>query len=325
MAHNLYRDSMAYMGETPWHQLGVQFEGKFTAEQAIVAANLGYTVEKVPLFMRIPGNGVDVPESFVKTDGFATVNSDTNDILGYVRSRYTPLQNRAAFGFFDELIEEGGAHYVTAGALGKGERIWLLAQMPETFEPLAGDVSKNYCLLSNSHDGNSPVTVRFTQIRVVCQNTLTAAMKGTKETISVRHSTNVEHRLRTAASILREYRDHMANLGEVFTKFTAITIDDAWIDEYIDGLFGLEIDIASPAGRTRRQNNVNTFMRYVDSGRGTNIPGVKGTVWGAYNAAVEFADYEVINRADDRIQSILYGTANNFRQKAFDLALSMTP
>lgn len=322
MAHNLYQNSMAYTGETPWHQLGVQFAGKFTAEQAIEAANLEYTVEKVPLFMRVQGEG---QESFVKTDGFATVNADTNDILGYVRSRYTPLQNRAAFGFFDELIEEGGAHYVTAGALGKGERVWLLAQMPETFEPLAGDVSKNFCLLSNSHDGSSPVTVRFTQIRVVCQNTLGAALKGSKETVSVRHSTNVEFRLKTAGSILREYRDHMANLGEVFTKFTAVTIDDAWIDEYLDGLFGMEIDIASKAGLTRRQKNVGSFRNLLSMGRGTGIPGVKGTVWGAYNAAVEFADYEITNRADDMVQSALFGTANTFRQKAFDLALSLTP
>jgi len=320
MAHNLYMDSMAFTGETPWHKLGTQFTEKFTSEQAIAAANLGFVVNKVPLYMK-SGDG----ENYVKTSGFATVNGDTNEVLGIVRGRYTPLQNREAFQFFDELLEEGGAHYVTAGALGKGERIWLLAQMPESFEPLAGDVSQNYCLLSNSHDGSSPVTVRFTQIRVVCQNTLTAAMKGSKETVSVRHSENVSFRMKTAADILKEYRDHMANLGETFTKFTAVTIDDAWIDEYLDGLFGMEIDIPSKAGQTRRGNAVSTYLRYLNFGRGTTIPGVRGTVWGAYNAAIEYADYEVTGRADDRVKSILYGTANNFRQKAFDLALSMTP
>ena len=44
--HNLYRNTLVFTGQTPWHHLGVQFEEEFTSSQAITAARLDYPVTK---------------------------------------------------------------------------------------------------------------------------------------------------------------------------------------------------------------------------------------------------------------------------------------
>lgn len=334
MAANLYDNKMGYRGEIPWHGLGTQFSEAMTAAEAIEASGLGYAVEKDPLFRKIqrtqepkfPGITPIVEEAWEETGAFATVNRDNGKVLGIVRSAYEVLQNRDAFSFFDVLLAESGARYETAGALGDGERMWLLAKMPESFEPLLGDRVDQFCLLSNSHDGFSGLSVTFTPIRVVCQNTLTAALRGSASTVSLRHTSSIKAKLDQSAMVLRDYRDHYRKLGEVFGAFAAFKITDEWLDAYMDALFGAIKDDSTPSFLTRRERKVAAFMEHYEKGMGVTIDGVAGSAWGAYNAATEFADYEYPSRkGTDRTASLLFGTIAGFKQRAFDAALATVP
>src|SRR5271157_2061778 len=125
MAHNLTtsngKTAMAYFGESPWHKLGTKLENPATAAAAIEAAGLNYNVELVPLFTQA---GLHVP----RCQG--VIRSDTNQILGTVGQGYTPIQNAEAFQFLDSVVADGGLRYHTAGALGRGEKIRMLAKLP---------------------------------------------------------------------------------------------------------------------------------------------------------------------------------------------------
>lgn len=196
--------------------------------------------------------------------------------------------------------------------------------MPDSFEPLLGDKVNQYCLLTNGHDGSTPVTVRFTPIRVVCQNTLTAAINGTRESVSIRHTDTVQSRIQQAAIIMRDYRDHFARLQDHFAAFAEFRIDDDFILAYEDALFGKIADTPEGAARTIRDKKVQSFESRLYMGMGTDIHGVIGTAWGAYNAATEWADYEYpLRSATDRTESLLFGSANKFKQTAFDSALAL--
>ena len=174
MAHNLAmtngKTAMAYTGDKPWHGLGTSVANAMTSAEAIGLAGLDWGVVKQPVYF-----ANDISKYKRIENKFATVRVDTMDPLGIVGNVYRPLQNKEAFSFFDAIVGDKLAMYHTAGALGKGERIWLLAKLPGECWITPKDNIEKFLLLTNSHDGYSSVEFMVTPIRVVCQNTLNMA------------------------------------------------------------------------------------------------------------------------------------------------------
>lgn len=321
MSHGLYKNTMAFTGEKPWHRLGIQFNERMNSTQAIHAAQLDYKVITQPLYR------IFDPGQIRESGAYATVNSDTNEQLGVVGERYTPIQNGDAFKFFDSLVEEGAAIYETAGALGKGERVWILAKLPKSFSILSEDKVECYCLLYNSHDGTSPLSVMFTPIRVVCQNTLNMALgsKKAQNIVKIRHTTYAEDRISEAGRILKYMSTYFNEIGEECHKLSEFTIDDAFIVNFKDLMFGKEDEIPDSAGRAKaiRANRLEIFDKRMQSGMGVNIPGVVGTPWHLVNAAVEMADYDMPKIGKDPTESVLFGSSAEFKQRAWDTAFEL--
>jgi hypothetical protein len=105
--------------------------------------------------------------------------ADTDEVLGVVGNDYEVVQNVNAFDFFDAIVGgKDGILYETAGALGKGERIFITAKLPDYIRIGRDDLIKQYLFLTTSHDGYGSITAAFTPIRIVCQNTLNAALRN---------------------------------------------------------------------------------------------------------------------------------------------------
>lgn len=316
--------AIAYAGETPWHRYGHKFEKGFTSKDALKHAGLDYEVELQEL-----STGSQVLDSHK-----AVVRTDSDSVLGVVGNGYEPLQNKDAFRFFDALVEGKEARYETAGALKGGRQIWLLAKIKGQIPILKDDVVDKFFLLTNRHDGMGSVSGRITPVRVVCDNTLTAAMSHkVKEEVRIVHRGNVADRLEFAGTLMARVGAFYDELSEVYRKFVKVNLKEKQMKAYVAealrpyGAVKSEQEVIDElkeeAQSTRLITEVNKVMELVETGRGTDIKGVRGTLWGTYNAITEYVDHVKIPRAgeDARIQYMGFGTGKMVKDSALRLGI----
>jgi phage/plasmid-like protein (TIGR03299 family) len=193
MAHDLFKDSMVYVGAVPWHRLGRRIEPTASVDEFLKAGGLDWQVRAEPAPGAKPKARGAFSRYVIMRDA---VGGEAGPVaLGLVSNRYTPLQNVEAFAFFDPLIEQGWASYEAAGALRDGEVVWVQVRLRDDMLVAGRDRVVRYLLLRNRHDGRGSVSVRFTPVRVVCQNTLTFAEKHSPSLANVRHTASMHVRL----------------------------------------------------------------------------------------------------------------------------------
>jgi len=203
MSHDF--ESGFFVVQPPWHGLGTVLEDPpETASQAIRAAGLDWEVQKEPMEAVVAVNGsyraVAVPDNYAMVRRKVENGVTRLDTLGVVGQQYKPIQNIDAFRFFDRVIETGLVTYDTAGSLKGGRIVWALARLKNTMRIIGDDLVDKYLLLTNSHNGSSPVTIAFTPVRVVCQNTLAMALKS--GTADKRLSIPPQHQRQPVARVL---------------------------------------------------------------------------------------------------------------------------
>jgi phage/plasmid-like protein (TIGR03299 family) len=314
-------NTMMYVGEKPWHGLGVKLEKAATSAEAITAAGLDWAVEKRPVtFLDNEGKSREVPGKFV------TVRADTQKPLGVVGSDWTPIQNREAFSFFDAVVGEKLAIYHTAGALGDGQRVWILAKLPGHIRVIGDDVVEKFLLLSNGHDGGLAYRMGFTPIRVVCQNTLNIALKeGSILSAKLRHTSGIGLRVNE----VREQLGIVAGLYQTFEELSKRLVQVPMSVSRASDFFKGTIIPKPKEGETelgaRSKKMLEDVLNLFEHGRGNDLPGVKGTAWAAFNAVTEFADYRPVRGGDEasRAHSILWGYGADIKQRAWDAALAL--
>jgi phage/plasmid-like protein (TIGR03299 family) len=315
--HNLNinngKASMFYISEIPWHGLGVQLENPATSAEAIQHAGLDFKVKLKPVKTVVNRKQVIIPNSF------ATVRTDTSAVLGVVGSRYEVIQNISAFAFFDALVGPEEAIYHTAGVLGKGERIWILAKLPDYIRVGKNDVINKFLLLTNSHDGSSLVRAKLTPIRVVCNNTLSAALAGSEQEVRIRHTANAVNRLEEGHKLLGLTNTLYSQLEAIFNRMNLKKVTDKQLMDYVKKLIPENPDAVF---QTRNQNIREAILELHETGEGAEMS--RGSIWGAYNAVTEYTDHVQHSRdAQKRLNSIWFGGGERLKHKAFDLALKM--
>ena len=314
--------TMAYNKQAgrPWHGQGVPVEEAMSAAEAIKAGGLDWKVEKKEIYFNTP----DKKDYIKVSDKFANVRMDNGTALGIVGKNYTVMNNCDAFSFFDAVVTEKTAIYETVGALGKGERIWLLAKLPKSIEVVHNDIVDQYMLLSNSHDGSSAISVRFTPIRVVCQNTLISAFKNSSHTINVRHTPNFAKKVDEARRVLGISSKFYESFKEMAKVMARKQMTPDTVDNYINSIMGKQ-DVEDS---TRIENIKNEMVRYIETGKGNTAANTRGTLWAAYNGICEYTDYGKKAKGSDadpskQLESIWYGNSANIKLKAWNSALEL--
>lgn len=323
MAHEIDqttgRAAVFVTGQAAWHKLGSVVSTAQTSEDAIGLAGLNWGVELRKMYADDGKGG----QSEV-AGSFATCRNDTNAVLGVVGNWYKPFQNAEAFDFMDTIVGEKLAMFETAGALRGGRRVWMMARLPREVRAAGDDVIHPYVLLTNSHDGTSGLRIIPTSVRVVCQNTLNLALgrAGQSEGLTIVHTASLEARV----------ADARRKLGIISARFDRF---DGQVQQLVRrrmttaelGTFFAKL----VADRSEKQQLklIERFSANLHNER-NEMTGIKGTAWAAYNAVSEWADHEIAVRgdsereqADARCNSIWFGTANKFKQGAWESALAL--
>jgi phage/plasmid-like protein (TIGR03299 family) len=346
MAHELLiggdgKAAMFYVGEMPWHKLGIELKQPPTAAQAIKAARLDWKVAKVPLFYHESMERVGVvPDlhAVIPTEGWEQKHDtifeekEARPVFGVVSDQYKPLQNSEAFSFFDPLIDKGEATYETAGALGKGERVWVLAKLTNPID-IKGDKTDKYLLLSNSHDGKSSVQIKYTPIRVVCNNTLSWAL-AQNANYQVAHTQKLPEKMKQAQELFERIACEYADIEKKFKKLADIPIqDEKRLNSYLTLVYP---EPAKPdvKGKVKEwERRVETIKRdracsawLFQNPRRQPVKEVRNTLWTAYNAVTEYVDH-CISPAKSRffspavhLNSIWFGSRAATKVNAFKVA-----
>jgi len=248
---------------------------------------------------------------------FALVRDTDQSIFATCGRVYRPFQNKSCFKFFDGIIEQGAAIYHTAGSILGGRKIWVLAKLPEEFTVHGEDLIEEYILLSNSHDGTSPIVACITPTRVVCQNTLNFALAEAVNRVSIRHTINAEHALQEAHKVMGIAHKQFAEANKYFNQLAVSNINVSQFTSYLDMVF------PTVAENTTKTDAIKARVTSLFEGdaKGSDLPGFKGTLWGAYNSVVEFVDYKPGHK--NRLDAVWFGNGAKKKSQAFESAVAM--
>lgn len=338
MAHNLNFNeqtglhSFFSVQQKAWHGLGKIVMDYPTSREAIQFAGLDYRVEKRPMFTcnfnsQQVNADVIIPELEVP-DYYATVRTDNSSVLGVVGKDYEIVQNADAFSFFDAIVGGDGMQYETAGALGKGERIFITAKLPGYIKVGSGDMIEKYLFLTTSHDGYGSITAAFTPVRIVCANTLNAAMRNHTNAIKIRHTANAKERLEQAHSVMGISNKLSGELEQLFNQWAKVRITEPEIKKLIQLAMvpNREVLHNLQTGNTDElstcfKNMVDNVYEYAMTSPTQLQETTKGTLFGAYNSVTGyFQNVRSYKDSEAKLKSVLYGgTAQLRSQAAFNL------
>lgn len=353
--------SMMYVGETPWHGLGKKVDTAPTAEEAIKLAGLDWEVAVRPQFrlppsleleaemetvdgkyqptgrMKMPLDQAQLSLEFCEHQTVYRV--EDGRVLGEVGPSWTPLQNRDAFKWFNPIIESKQATLETAGSLFDGKRIWILAKISRPDMRIIGDdIVQKYVLLSNSHDGTLSIKLGFSPIRVCCANTLAMADSNrASQLLKIKHHKNLQETMEKVRDVMNIVDAKFEATAEQYRFLAHTPMSTDLFKKYVELVFkpkkDEEEDLPEVAQKTVKKRLVkeddarlmiNKVMPiYEGNEHGMELPGVRGTLWGGYQALNSFFNWVRGRTQDARLDALWFGTSAKQSREALQLALQM--
>jgi phage/plasmid-like protein (TIGR03299 family) len=312
MAHNIYKNSMVYAGDVPWHGIGKKLPANATWEDINREGGF-YNVRKEEI---LTASGVAIPGKR------ALVREDTNAPLAVVSDSYHVIQFEDVAKTIVEAAQGVDAIFHTAGLLGEdGARGWLLAELPRVLR-VKGDESeiRPYLLGTAAHDGHHGVVLRNVATRVVCQNTLGVAMgESTKYHVAIHHTKNAGQRLDEARRAFGLLLQGMDELEEYANLLAGTPFSERQMKRTIDDLLPLDTEKTEDKQSKQLVEKRDRVLSLYETGSGVGA-GIRGTAWAAFQAWTEYADHHRVVRDDGngakRLESVWLGRAADMKTDA---------
>ncbi|MDH2522839.1 DUF932 domain-containing protein [Acinetobacter baumannii] len=341
MAHQV--ETMAFVGQTPWHGLGNQLTRNQPIEIWAEQAGMDWRIESSNVsYMAKNERGQNILMPY--EDQRVLYRSDTHAPLSVVSQRYQEVQPMEILNFYKDLTEQSGFELETAGVLKGGRKFWALARTGQSAALKGKDVSNGYILLATACDGTLATTAQFTSVRVVCNNTLSIAIRGQASgegVVKVPHSTKFDaEKIKQQLGIsIKTWDEHMYEMKQlsqrkvtqqeaaayfdaVFnnTRISAIDQEESIIQYYLKAA---SMDKKSNSKSETNERAMSKAMEMFNGqGRGAELVSAKDTAYGLLCSITEFVDHErrAMSR-DHRLNSAWFGMGAKIKQRGLEQAL----
>jgi len=333
-----------YKGKPGWHHLGTSYaDDEYpTAEEAVAKASNGIEFVKVPVEFTVD----DV--QFKSDRQFNIVRRPIPEDkkyreFGIVGSSWNLQSYQTMSKVFNKLTETYPVE--TCGVIKHGS-ICFLCLKAERWD-VAGDQMVSYLVVQLSMRPGETHRVLHTDVRVVCQNTLSMATSSAALNIKIPHTSDSLDQMALAADIVAEFDRVKAEKKEICEAMAAkeLTVQEAQTIIYATyqepqmprKLQVLHTSFPDPADRTTYVKNLNpeemaniklaeeryeqlmqrtTMLRNTAMAKYTNFdtPRFAGTAWAAYNACTEVSDWR---EGRNQFESAFVGARAKEKERAF--------
>lgn len=328
MAHQITSTDKVVLAKTgAWHNLGKVFADLLNEEQ--VQAN-AFPWEPICRKAYYRTDSADSP--LVECpDRKIVLRSDNHAYLGTVGIGFGIVGNGDLLKMVGTAFP--GIRYETAGTLFGGRRVWVLANLG-AFEVTKGDENRQYLMVANGHDGSFRLFFGETNVRVVCNNTLTSAIFGgegeTNDGITAyRHTKKVRSRAFDAVKGIAKAREKAQEFQQIAKRLAEVRINGKQAKDYLEKVFPaptakakkgegnildaiLENDAEDSrlmsdllAGDKKAQERAEVrHAKLLDGiltiyGSEQNAGGFGENLWTAFNAVTDWVDHDRITRGTD--------------------------
>ena len=307
-------------GERAWHGMGVVTDGTLPAREAFETADALFTVEKRELMLprqyddertdgSLPGRIAYEPSGT-----FGVVRTDTQALLGVVSDQYECVQNEALLRMAEFIREEADMDSVVV--LANGSRIAFTATLRgASADIVEGDTVKRRLVGYLGHDGKTGCGAKFTDIRVVCQNTLAAALSSSGAGSSITHKNGANQQFESLIQSIDVARQSFNEQCELMREFSQRVLTATEVNDYIDEVYGIDREEGTPFKKRER------LWRAYRAGFGAQFH--HGTLWGAVNAVTEVETSTIgLTKAEygRRFNSAAFGPGMSKSKKAIQVA-----
>lgn len=314
-------------GEVPWHGLGTTIPGSASWDQIPELAPLvASIVSRQPMYQNLSGDMVP--------GWYLNVREIDSKVVGVIKGKYTIIQNLEAFELGKIMVDAGVCDIDNVFSLRDGK--WCVAVFRWKNGSDDKDPVKKYLTIVNTFDGSSALKVFFVGIRSVCMNTVRMALSEAENTLVIRHTGSSDEKLEEAKKVIETGKEYFKEMDRIFSEMKEKSFSLAQLKEMVVKLYKMEKEKESKKAETQNANILKQILSLAETGKGTEIEGVKGSAWGAFNAISEYTDHyspikihgtggdENIRNAkeeESRLLSNLWGTSNDVKTQALNMIL----
>ena len=347
MPANIFGERFYGRRQPAWHGIGTVMNEDLTVTQAMAHVDVDFKIFTAPTFAYIESEDIYVPTTHNAIVREPTTDDPENRILSVVGNQWTPIQTRELAEMLDPISEQYPVE--TIGALEYGKKIFITLDAGQA--EIAGEEHNLFYLVTDHRDGAGALSIAFTPVRVVCQNTLTTGLRQAKISATLRHNRAIKADTSWYIKLFNDMLNSQDQVVAQMDRLSHFEIDTQDVDNVLKMSYPdpsaprklrlskeLTADDVSASAWTRISNDTKYEReewekrkeakdRIRDTARSRfhvfndEQPRLANTPWALWQAIVEVEDYR--KGWANNASSVLFGERASIKAKAFDACLAL--